>query len=95
MTVVLALAGMLIVPTTIFRGLAGGAIFVVLVSIALSMTLLPALMALFGDHASSRASSSAEAARSSTVVRAASGTGRPAAVMDRPVGVPGPQRRPS
>ncbi|HTG47206.1 MAG TPA: MMPL family transporter [Actinomycetota bacterium] len=49
-TVVLALAGMLLVPTTIFRGLAGGAILVVLVSIALSMTLLPALMALFGDR---------------------------------------------
>ncbi len=49
MTVVLALAGMLLVPTTIFRGLAGGAILVVLVSVALSMTLLPALMALFKD----------------------------------------------
>ena len=50
MTVVLALAGMLLVPTTIFRGLAGGAIFVVLISVALSMTLLPALMALFADR---------------------------------------------
>jgi RND superfamily putative drug exporter len=50
LTVVVALAGMLLVPTTIFRGLAGGAIFVVLISVALSMTLLPALMALFGDH---------------------------------------------
>jgi uncharacterized membrane protein YdfJ with MMPL/SSD domain len=49
-TVVLALAGMLLVPTTIFRGLAGGAIMVVLISIALSMTLLPALMALFADR---------------------------------------------
>jgi RND superfamily putative drug exporter len=49
-TVVLALAGMLLVPTTIFRGLAGGAIIVVLVSIALSMTMLPAAMALFADH---------------------------------------------
>jgi putative drug exporter of the RND superfamily len=49
-TVVVALAGMLLVPTTIFRGLAGGAIFVVLISIGLSMTLLPALMALFADH---------------------------------------------
>jgi len=46
-TVVIALAGMLLVPTTIFRGLAGGAIIVVLISVALSMTLLPALMALF------------------------------------------------
>src|SRR5439155_359656 len=50
LTVVLALAGMLIIPLTIFRGLAGGAIIVVLVSLALSMTLLPALMALFADR---------------------------------------------
>src|SRR5215204_6944619 len=50
LTVALALAGMLLVPTTIFRGLAGGAILVVLISVALSMTLLPALMALFADH---------------------------------------------
>lgn len=50
LTVVLALAGMLLVPTTIFRGLAGGAILVVLVSIALSMTFLPAIMALFADR---------------------------------------------
>jgi RND superfamily putative drug exporter len=50
LTVVIALAGMLLVPTTIFRGLAGGAIIVVLLSMALSMTLLPALMALFSDH---------------------------------------------
>jgi RND superfamily putative drug exporter len=50
LTVVLALAGMLLVPTTIFRGLAGGAIIVVLVSIALSMTMLPAIMALFADR---------------------------------------------
>ena len=49
-TVVIALAGMLLVPTTIFRGLAGGAIIVVLISVALSMTLLPALMALFSDR---------------------------------------------
>jgi uncharacterized membrane protein YdfJ with MMPL/SSD domain len=51
MTVVLALAGMLLVPTTIFRGLAGGAILVVLISVALSMTLLPALLAFFGKPA--------------------------------------------
>jgi len=49
MTVVLALAGMLLVPTTIFRSLAGGAIIVVLVSVAASMTLLPAILALLGD----------------------------------------------
>src|SRR4029079_4537331 len=49
MTGVLALAVMLRVPTTIFRSLAGGAIIVVLVSVAASMTLLPALLALLGD----------------------------------------------
>ncbi|MEX0983833.1 MAG: MMPL family transporter [Actinomycetota bacterium] len=49
MTVVLALAGMLLVPTTIFRSLAGGAIIVVLVSVVGSMTLLPAALALLGD----------------------------------------------
>jgi RND superfamily putative drug exporter len=49
MTVVLALLGILIVPTTIFRSLAAGAIFVVLVAVAASMTLLPAILALMGD----------------------------------------------
>jgi RND superfamily putative drug exporter len=47
--VVLAMAGMLIIPTTIFRGLAGGAILVVMVSVAASMTLLPAVISLLGD----------------------------------------------
>ncbi len=51
LTVVLALAGMLLVPTTIFRALAGGAIIVVLISVALSMTLLPALLSFFGTRA--------------------------------------------
>jgi RND superfamily putative drug exporter len=51
--VMLALTGMLIVPTTIFRGLAGGAIIVVLVSVAASMTLLPAVLALLGDRINS------------------------------------------
>jgi RND superfamily putative drug exporter len=50
MTVVLALLGMMIIPTTIFRSLASGAIFVVLASLAASMTLLPALLALLGDR---------------------------------------------
>ncbi len=49
-TVMLALAGMLLMPATIFRALSGGSIFVVFVSVALSMTFLPALMSLFGDH---------------------------------------------
>src|SRR5205823_7403506 len=38
-----------IIPTTIFRGLAGGAIIVVLISVGASMTLLPAVIALLGD----------------------------------------------
>jgi len=53
MTVVFALAGMLILPTTIFRGLASGAIFVVLVAMLASLTFLPALLALLGDRVNS------------------------------------------
>ena len=53
MTVVFALAGMLILPTTIFRGLASGAIFVVLVAVLASLTFLPALLALLGDRVNS------------------------------------------
>jgi RND superfamily putative drug exporter len=49
MTVVLALAGMLLTPTTIFRSIAAGAITVVLVAVAASLTLLPALLAVMGD----------------------------------------------
>jgi putative drug exporter of the RND superfamily len=49
-TVVLALLGMFIIPVTIFRQLAAGAIFVTLVSIAGSMTLLPAIIAKVGDR---------------------------------------------
>jgi RND superfamily putative drug exporter len=50
LTVVLALAGMLLIPTTIFRSLATGAIAVVLVAVFASLTLLPALLALMGDR---------------------------------------------
>jgi len=50
LTVVLALLGMLILPTTIFRALAGGAIVVTLASLAASMTLLPAILAVLGDR---------------------------------------------
>jgi RND superfamily putative drug exporter len=48
--VVLSLLGMFIIPTTIFRSLAAGAIFVTLVSIVSSMTLLPAILAKLGDR---------------------------------------------
>ena len=43
-TVVLALIGMLIVPTTIFKSLAIGAILVVFVSVIAALTLLPAVL---------------------------------------------------
>jgi RND superfamily putative drug exporter len=50
LTVVLALVGMLILPNTIFRSLGIGAILVVLVAVAASMTLLPAVLSLMGDR---------------------------------------------
>jgi putative drug exporter of the RND superfamily len=53
MTVVLALIGMLIIPTTIFRSLAAGAIFVVVIAVLASLTLLPALLGLLGDRVNS------------------------------------------
>ncbi len=49
-TVVVALVGLLLVPTNIFRGLAAGAIAVVLVAVLASLTLLPALLRLLGDR---------------------------------------------
>ncbi|MDQ3979028.1 MAG: MMPL family transporter [Actinomycetota bacterium] len=49
-TVVLALLGMLLIPTTIFRSLAAGAIFVVIVAVLASLTLLPAMLGLLGDR---------------------------------------------
>jgi len=50
LTVVFALLGMFIMPNTIFRSMATGAILVVLASIAASLTLLPALMGLLKDR---------------------------------------------
>jgi putative drug exporter of the RND superfamily len=49
-TVIMALSGLLLVPTTIFRSLAGGAILVVLFAVIATMTLLPALLSLLGDR---------------------------------------------
>jgi RND superfamily putative drug exporter len=49
-TFVVALFGMLLVPTTIMRSLAAGAIIVGVVSVAAALTLLPALLGLFGDR---------------------------------------------
>ena len=48
-TVVLALMGMLLIPTTIFRSLGLGAILAVLVAVAATLTLIPATLALLGD----------------------------------------------
>lgn len=53
MTVVLALVGLLLVPTTIFRSLGLGAILVVLFAVLASMTLLPAILSLLGDRVNS------------------------------------------
>ena len=53
MTVILALAGMLIVPTSIFRSLAIGAILVVAVAVLAALTLLPAVLGLVGDRVNS------------------------------------------
>jgi RND superfamily putative drug exporter len=50
MTVVLALFGMVLVPTTVFRSLGVGAILVVICSVLASMTLLPAALAILGDR---------------------------------------------
>ena len=50
MTFVLAMLGLLLVPNTIFRSLATGAILVGIVSVIAALTLLPALLALLGDR---------------------------------------------
>ncbi|MCB0881469.1 MAG: MMPL family transporter [Thermoleophilia bacterium] len=50
LAVVVALVGLLIVPTSIFLSLALGAIFAVVVAVAASMTLLPATLTLMGDR---------------------------------------------
>ncbi len=47
---VLAMLGLLLVPSTIFRSLAAGAILVGIVSVIAALTLLPALLGLLGDR---------------------------------------------
>jgi uncharacterized membrane protein YdfJ with MMPL/SSD domain len=49
-TFVIALFGMFIVPTTVLRSLATGAIVVGVVSVASALTLLPAILSLLGDR---------------------------------------------
>ena len=52
-TFVVALFGMLLVPTNIMRSLAAGAIIVGVVSVAAALTLLPALLSMLGDRVDS------------------------------------------
>jgi putative drug exporter of the RND superfamily len=49
LTVMVALAGMLLLPNTIYRSIGLGAILVVIIAVAASLTLLPAVLALMGD----------------------------------------------
>ena len=53
MAVIVALAGMLLVPNSIFRSLGVGAMVVVAVSVAVALTLLPAILRLLGDRVDS------------------------------------------
>ncbi|MGE5229285.1 MAG: MMPL family transporter [Deltaproteobacteria bacterium] len=53
LTVVLALLGLLIVPTNIFASLAIGAILVVSMAVTAALTLLPAVLSLLGDRVNS------------------------------------------
>ncbi len=71
LTVVLALAGMLLVPNTIFRSVAAGAIFVVVAAVLASLTVLPALLSLLGDRVNALR------------VRRAAGEPRPGGFWDR------------
>jgi putative drug exporter of the RND superfamily len=49
-SVVLALFGMFLIPTVIFRSLGAGAILVVIAAVATTLTLIPALLSLLGDR---------------------------------------------
>jgi len=50
LTVMVALTGMLLLPNTIYRSIGLGAILVVIIAVAASLTLLPAVLALMGDR---------------------------------------------
>jgi len=50
---VIAMLGLLLVPSTIMRSLAAGAILVGVVSVAAALTLLPAILSLLGDRVNS------------------------------------------
>ncbi len=65
----LAMIGLLLVPSTIMRSLAAGAILVGIVSVVAALTLLPAVLALLGDRV--------DALRLPLVGRSASRRGEP------------------
>lgn len=50
LTVIISLAGMLIVPTNLFRALGAGAIFAAVFAVLIGLTLLPAVLSLLGDR---------------------------------------------
>ena len=52
-TFVVALLGMFLVPVTVLRSLAAGAVIVGVVSVAAALTLLPAVLSLIGDRVNS------------------------------------------
>ncbi|MGC4108594.1 MAG: MMPL family transporter [Thermomicrobiales bacterium] len=49
LTVILALSGLMLIPVTIFQGMALGAIVTVIFAVTAAITLLPALLRLIGD----------------------------------------------
>jgi RND superfamily putative drug exporter len=53
-TVVLALSGMLLLPINLFRSLGAGAVLVVIVAVAGTLTLVPAILGLLGDQVDMR-----------------------------------------
>lgn len=50
LTVIVALAGLLIIPSTVFQSIATGSVLVVAVAVAAALTLLPGLLGLLGDR---------------------------------------------
>ena len=70
---VLAMLGLLLVPSTIFRSLAAGAILVGIVSVIAAPTLLPAVLALLVDRVNALRIPSSDARPSRRVARAVSG----------------------
>ncbi|MFA6000791.1 MAG: MMPL family transporter [Thermoleophilia bacterium] len=50
MMVLLALSGMMVIPSTVFTSLGAGAIYVVAISVLAALTLLPAILGLLGDR---------------------------------------------